>query len=142
MSRLSTLGAALVVGACAAFPLAVGAKLPAPTPEAKAKADEAKNKAAWTDKVAAYQLCQSQDRVAAHYLKAAGKGAKSATAMPPCADPGAYVPLAAASAPPVVAAASAPPPLEQAGAHSPPKTAATPYNTKATDAEQKGLVKK
>ena len=43
----------------------VFARMPPPTEEAKAKADEAAAKTAWTDKVAAYQLCQAQDRVAA-----------------------------------------------------------------------------
>lgn len=126
IAAASLLAAALVV-----LPLAAGAKLPAPTPEAKAKADEAKNKTAWTDKVAAYKLCQSQDRVAAEYFKKAGKEPKAA-GTPACADPGAYVPLAAASAPP----------LEQSGAHSPPQTASKPPSDKATHAEQTGTVKK
>jgi hypothetical protein len=51
------------------FATASFAKLPEPTPEAKAKAAEAKAKTAWSDKVAAYQLCKSQDKVAAAYLK-------------------------------------------------------------------------
>ncbi len=71
MNKLLSLGAAL----CAATLLAASgvalAKLAAPTPEAKAKADEAKAKAAWTDKVGAFQLCQVQDKVAAKYAKTA-----------------------------------------------------------------------
>lgn len=127
----STAAASLLAAALVALPLVAGAKLPAPTPEAKAKADETKNKAAWTDKVAAYKLCQSQDRVAAQYFKTAGKEPKAA-GTPPCTDPGPYAPMAAASAPP----------LEAAGAHSPPKTATAPPSEKATHAEQTGAAKK
>jgi hypothetical protein len=68
------------------FATASFAKLPEPTPEAKAKAAEAKAKTAWSDKVAAYQLCKSQDKVAAAYLK--GKDAKAVVATPACTDPG------------------------------------------------------
>lgn len=67
------------------------AKLPAPTEEAKTKALESKAKAAWSDKVAAYQLCKAQDRVAALYLTAKGSEAKPATATAPCQEPGPYV---------------------------------------------------
>jgi hypothetical protein len=76
---------------------AVFAKLPAPSPEAKAKADEAKNKTAWGDKVAAYKLCKAQDKVAAQYLKTNGAG-KKPMETPACADPGPYVPLQTADA--------------------------------------------
>lgn len=65
------------------------AKLPAPSDEAKAKAAEAAAKAAWTNKVGAFQLCKAQDRAVAHYLKTSGKGAAPAST---CADPGPYVP--------------------------------------------------
>ncbi|WP_295637782.1 hypothetical protein [uncultured Methylibium sp.] len=122
----------LLLAACLAAPLAVQAKLPAPSPEAKAKADEARAKTAHGDKVAGYKLCLSMDKTAAHYFKSSGKDAKSATATPPCADPGAFVPVAAAPTPP----------LEAAGAHSPPKTAAAPPSGKATAAEQQGAAKK
>jgi hypothetical protein len=113
------------------------AKLPPLSPEAQAKADEAKAKTAWTDKVAAYQLCKSMDRVAESYfkrVKAAGPAA-SAPGAPvttaPCADPGLFVaPAPAASKP-----------LEAAGAHSPPATAATPPSNKATQAELQGAKK-
>ena len=103
------------------------AKLPPPSPEAKAKADEAAAKAAWAGKVDSYQLCQAQDRVAASYVKtaqAAGKETKPATATPPCADPGAfaYIP------------AEAPKPLEASGAHSPAATATSPPSSKVPDA--------
>jgi hypothetical protein len=93
----------------------VAAKLPPLSDEAKAKADEAKAKAAHGDKVAAFQLCNAQDRVAARYvkdLKAQNKEAKPATATAACADPGAFVwppaPAAtvAAAAPPAAAPAT------------------------------------
>ncbi|RCW67450.1 hypothetical protein [Pseudorhodoferax soli] len=96
------------------------AKLPALSDEAKAKAAETTARTAWSDKVAAYQLCQSMDRVAAAYLERARAEGKAAqpTPTPPCSDPGAfnYVPPESK-------------PLEAAGAHSPPQTAATPHNT-------------
>jgi len=108
----------------------VGAKLPPPSDEAKAKAAEASAKAAHGDKVGAYKLCQSQDRVAAAYFsaqKAAGKAASAPVAAPACTDPGAFV-----YAPPAPAA----PPIEAAGAHSPPKTATAPPSTTAPAAAQ------
>ena len=103
------------------------AKLPPPTDEAKAKSDEAAAKAAWTGKVDAYQLCQSQDRVAASYItsaQAAGKDIKPATATPPCTDPGAFVYMPAETAKPI----------EASGAHSPADTAASPPGSRAPDA--------
>ena len=103
------------------------AKLPPPSDEARAKAAEAAAKAAWSGKVAAYQLCKVQDKVVADYLasaKAAGKEAGAATPGPACADPGAfsYAPAAVAK------------PLEGAGAHSPPETATSPPSDKQPDA--------
>lgn len=68
------------------------AKLPPLSDEAKAKADEAKNKTAWSDKVAAYQLCQAQDKVVATYLKQKNKP-KPAVEVPACTNPGPYVAL-------------------------------------------------
>ncbi len=96
------------------------AKLPPLSDDAKAKAAEAAAKAAWGDKVAGYQLCQAQDRIAAAYLQkaqAAGKSLQPAS-TPPCTDPGpfSYVP-------------PEPKPIEAAGAHSPTPTAATPPST-------------
>jgi hypothetical protein len=91
-----------------ALSLAAGAalaKLPPLSDEAKAKAEEAKAKAAWGDKVAAYQLCKANDRVAARTLaeqKKAGKPVGEVVATPACADPGPFVytpPEAAAAAP-------------------------------------------
>ena len=104
------------------------AKLPAPSDEAKAKAAEAAAKVAWTDKVSAYQLCKSMDKVATGYYadaKKAGKPTKPAVATPPCTDPG-----------PFAASTSASKPLEAAGAHSPPRTAATPPSTNTPHAQQ------
>lgn len=93
------------------------AKLPAPTPEAAAKAAETAAKAAWSGKVDSYKLCQAQDRAASHYRKTA-KDAKPVTATAPCTDPGpfAYTPPAAK-------------PIEASGAHSPPGTASSPPST-------------
>lgn len=115
--------AGLLLGASAL----VMAKLPAPAPEAKAKADEAAAKAAWSGKTDAYQLCQSQDRVAASYYRSAqatAKETKPATATPPCVDSGtfAYAPVEAAK------------PLEASGAHSPAATATSPPGSKVPDA--------
>ena len=45
------------------------AKLPPLSADAQLKADEAKAKAAWSDKVAAYQLCRAMDRAADAYFK-------------------------------------------------------------------------
>ena len=64
--------------------------------------------AAHAGKVDAYQLCKSQDKVAAHYLKAsktASKDAKPAAAAP-CVYPGAYV-AAPPAATPAASTASA-----------------------------------
>ncbi len=68
------------------------AKLPALTDEAKSNADATKNKADWSTKVAAYQLCQAQDKVAAAYLQQNAKPTPSVE-VPLCADPGPYVAL-------------------------------------------------
>ena len=118
------------------------AKLPALSDEAKAKAAEAAAKSAWADKVGAYKLCQSMDRVADGYrkdAKAAGKAppvpavAPASGAAPPapivlapCTDPGPYA--SAASAQPAK-------PLEASGAHSPSSMAVGPPSTKATAAQ-------
>lgn len=87
------------------------AKLPEPSDEAKAKAAEANARAAWSTKVANYQLCQSMDRVAATYLTRARAEGKSVTpvATAACADPGpfSYTPPAAPPAAPQAAAPAA-----------------------------------
>lgn len=110
--------------------LAATAALPPLDDAAKAKAAEAAARTAWNDKVAAYQLCKSQDAVAAHYfaqMKQAGKPVAPPVVTAECTDPGPY--------------AAPTPPLEAAGAHSPPATASGPPNSKATEAELKDGVK-
>jgi hypothetical protein len=92
MNRHCTALVMLMFAACAAQ-----AKLPAPTEEQKAAAAAAKDKQAWSDKVAAYKLCLAQDRVAAAYLKSKGGGGKPSAALPPCSDPGPYVAQVAAA---------------------------------------------
>lgn len=90
-----------LAGCVLAFGTVVLAKLPAPSDEAKAKATEAAAKTAWSGKVAGYQLCKSQDKVAAHFYKTAkatGKETKAAPTLPPCADPGPFVAAPAANA--------------------------------------------
>ncbi len=75
------------------------AKLPVPSDEAKAKAAEAAAKAAHAGKVANFQLCKVQDKVAADYMarsKKAGTAVKPAVATPACADPGPFVAAAPA----------------------------------------------
>ena len=96
------------------------AKLPAPSPEAAAKAAETAARAAWTAKVDNYKLCLAQDRVAAHYRKTTPAAKPSAAPAAACPDPGpfAYTPPAAK-------------PIEAAGAHSPPGTASSPPSTLA-----------
>ena len=126
------------------------AKLPAPDDATKAKAAETTAKAAWQAKVDGYQLCKSQDKVAAQYMKTSGKtAANGAKPAPVAATPAAQAPVAAASGTPV-ASAQLPPcadpgpfaynppeqkPLEAAGAHSPTGTAASPPSVKAPSAE-------
>lgn len=82
------------------------AKLPPLSDEAKAKAAEAKDKAAWSDKVAAYQLCMRQNQVADYYRKTKGAEAKPANAAPAVAA-NAAAPAVAPSTQPVAATASA-----------------------------------
>jgi hypothetical protein len=126
-SSLPRFGAVLATTGC----IAAMAALPPLDDAAKAKAAAAAARAAWNDKVAAFQLCKSQDAVAAEYfaqMKQDGKQIAPPVATAQCADPG---PFAAPT-----------PPLEAAGAHSPPETASGPPNSKATEAELNGGVKK
>ena len=128
--RSSTIAAIAAASLASSVALA---KLPPLSEEAKAKAAETAAKAAWTDKVGAYKLCQSMDHVASAYrasAAAAGKPASSAEATPPCADPGPY------AAPQVTPAASKP--LEASEAHSPPGMAVSPPSNKPTSAEMTG----
>ena len=125
---------AAVAPVVAAFAVASAfAKLPPLPDDVKAKAAEAANKTAWTDKVGAYQLCQSMDRVAAAYRTrsvAAGKPASAPEQTPACTDPGPYAPLQ------VTPAASKP--LETSEAHSPAGMATSPPSNKPTSAEMTG----
>ena len=94
---------------------AAGAKLPPPSPEVQAKAEETKQKTAWSDKVAAYQLCKAQDKVAAQYREK-----KGSQPMP--------APATAAPAPALAATAPAP------TATTPATTATTSLPTTTTPA--------
>ncbi|QYY32277.1 hypothetical protein K2O51_15920 [Cupriavidus pinatubonensis] len=83
------------------------AKLPSPTDAQKAKAEETKARTAWADKVAAFQLCKAQDKVAARYygdMKTSGKGTHEPVQTAACADPGPFVPPAAPATPAAAAA--------------------------------------
>jgi hypothetical protein len=92
-----------IVGLIAAtlFASSVFAKLPDPTPEAKEAADLAKAKSAYADKVAAFKLCKSQNKVASTYA------VKSKVVdTPACVEPGEFTPpVAAATTPPATVAA-------------------------------------
>src|SRR5690606_40174079 len=88
--------------------------------QARAK-EEAAARAAWAGKVANFQLCESQDKVAADYFadaKAAGKPIGEPLPTPDCVDPGPFSFVAPGEKP-----------LEVSGAHSPAATAATPPST-------------
>lgn len=130
------------------------AKLPPPDEATKAKTAETAARAAWQAKVDLFQLCKSQDKIAAKYAKkdakltpvvakpaAAGAPAAAASAAAPAASAMAAPASAAASGTPVAATAAIPPcadpgvfaynapeqkPLETSGAHSPSGTAASP----------------
>lgn len=104
------------------------AKLPALDDQAKAKAAETAARTVWAGKSDIFQLCKSQDKIAASYLqkvKSSGKDVKAPTATPPCADPGTF----AYTAPGPEAAK----PIEAAGAHSPATTAAAPPSGPQSD---------
>ena len=116
----------LVCGLLASTSGVALAKLPSLSDEAKGKAAETAAKAAWAGKTDSYQLCRSQDKIAASYLlkvKATGGSPKAATATPPCTDPGgfSYTPAEAVK------------PIEAAGAHSPAATAASPPSGTQSD---------
>jgi len=109
-TRSIAVAAALVVASGVAL-----AKLPAPTltDEQKAAAAVAAAKAAHGGKVAAYQLCESENRTAAKYI--AAEKAKGKTVTPQltkaCENPGPFQSAAAAAAPaPVAKPAAAPAP--------------------------------
>ena len=123
----------VVVMAAALVTTSALATLPPASPAAQAQAAEAKAKAAWTDKVAAYQLCRSQDRVAETYrseAKGSGNPAPAPATTAPCVDPGPY------------ATPEQQKPLEASGAHSPSGTAISPPSRKEPAAELMGTQKK
>jgi hypothetical protein len=82
---------AIAIALAAASGVAV-AKLPPPTDAQKAAAAAGAAKSAHADKVAAYQLCESENRTAARYI--AAEKAKGKTVTPQlvkaCENPGAF----------------------------------------------------
>lgn len=84
LSRFISISVALLFSAVAF------AKLPPPSEEAQTKAAEAKAKAVWTDKVAAYQLCKAQDKTAERYRKEHKQPPMDAKAAK-CEEPGPFV---------------------------------------------------
>jgi hypothetical protein len=67
---------------CVCAATSVMATLPPLTPEAQEAATLAKAKAAYGDKMGAYQLCQAQNRVADRF-KTSGTAAPAACTAPP-----------------------------------------------------------
>lgn len=130
------------------------AKLPAPTLDdaAKAKAAEAAAKTAYQAKVDGWQLCKTQDRIAAKYgsKPAAAKPAASAAASA-ASKPASAPAVAASGSTPTPVASSVPPPcaepgpfaynppaqtpIESSGAHSPAGNATKPPSVNATSAQ-------
>lgn len=107
MTRILTLIAVAAGAAGAAFAPDALAKLPPPTEAQQAKAAETRARAAWSDKVAVYQLCRAQDKVATRYLadrKAHGQQVRDPVQTAACADPGPFV----APAPAIASTAGAP----------------------------------
>ena len=124
----------LLAFALAAAAAAAQAKLPPPDDASKAKADEAAQRTAWTNNVANFQLCKSQDKVVARYRAEAPKAGKTLAppvATPPCADPG-----------PFALKQDTKLPLEASGAHSPARTATDAPSSQSTDAQMRGQTKK
>ena len=140
-----------------AFGATAQAKLPAPTLDdaAKAKAAETTARAAWQAKIETWQLCKSQDRIAAKFKSNGKSGDAKAT---PVVAKSAAAPAAAASGPAAAASTSGTPPaagglgpcvdpgpfaysppeqkpLETSEAHSPAATAASPPSVKSNSAE-------
>lgn len=120
---------AITIAGCAAFATAAVAVLPpapGPSPE-QAKAAAAK--AAWSEKEAAYKLCQAQERVADAYrkdVKGEGKTPPQPVPSGECSDPG--------PAPTPVSQK----PLEASEAHSPPGKATSPPSTNTPAADVTG----
>lgn len=122
------------------------AKLPPPDDATKAKAAETAAKTAWQNKVAAWQLCKSQDKVASRFRKTSAPATAAAAPKDPkapAAASGATTPVATNTLPPAPCAEPGPfaynqpaqKPLETSGAHSPTGTAATPPSVRQNSAQ-------
>jgi hypothetical protein len=83
---------------CTFTAASVMAALPPLTPEAQEAATLAKAKAAYGDKVGAYQLCQAQNRVADRFRVSGTAAPAACTAPPPFVAPVAAAPAAATAA--------------------------------------------
>lgn len=96
----------IITIACALAAGAAMAKLPPLSPEQQAAADLAKAKAAYDAKVAAYQLCSAEVRVADTFIKQQKAKGKTYTpeATPPCDKPAPFVPPVAQAAAPAAPA--------------------------------------
>jgi hypothetical protein len=79
---------------CSFASASVLATLPPLSPEAQAIADLAKAKSAYADRVGAYQLCQSQNRVADRFKEAGTPAPAACVAPPPFVPPVAAAPAA------------------------------------------------
>ena len=79
---------------CAFTAASVMAALPPLTPEAQEAATLAKAKAAYGDRMGAFQLCQAQNRVADRYKLAGTPAPAACTAPPPFVAPVAAAPAA------------------------------------------------
>jgi hypothetical protein len=129
MRTINNFAAALTICMVATAVYAALPPAPAAPPE---QAKEAAAKAAWQDKVAAYKLCQVQDKVADAYrkdMKSAGKTPPQPVSTGSCADPGAFPTPVSQK------------PLEASEAHSPPGNATSPPSTKAHAADLMGSKK-
>lgn len=119
------------------------ALLPPADEATKAKAAEAKARAGWQSKVAAYKACNVQNSIAAKFGKSGGAAAPMAAAAPAAPSATAAAPAGPTGGTPVSVAAALPLPpcldvgpfaynppaqipLETAGAHSPPGNATSP----------------
>jgi hypothetical protein len=102
MKKMTSFAYALIALAALSFEL--HAKLPAPSPEAKEAAVLASAKTAYGDKVAAYKLCQAQNKVAKTYAVKA-----KVVDMPACVEPGEFKAPETVSAVPVPTAVATQP---------------------------------
>lgn len=89
---------------CTFASAAAFATLPPLSPEAQAEADLKKAKTAYAGRVGAFQLCQSQNKVADKYRVAGTPAPAACVAPPPFVPPGAAAATPAAPAAPTAAA--------------------------------------